>query len=103
MSLTFCFIGQFGFVGAGTYVIYSWDIIEPMVYFMNLGASVFLGYQFFKTYKDYSPGAFLNYLKDKELQKLYVKNNFPVQELEKLENHVVLLERVIKSNIVINL
>lgn len=27
-------LGHFSFVGAGTYVIYSWDIVEPMVYFL---------------------------------------------------------------------
>jgi hypothetical protein len=35
-------LGQFSFVGIGTYVIYSWDIIEPLVYFINLSASIML-------------------------------------------------------------
>mmetsp|Transcript_71510 Transcript_71510/g.83186 ORF Transcript_71510/g.83186 Transcript_71510/m.83186 type:complete len:349 (-) Transcript_71510:133-1179(-) len=99
----FALFGQFSFVGVGTYVVYSWDIIEPMVYFINLAASVGLSYQFFATYRDFSHQSFLNHLKEKELQKLYVRNNFPVQELQALEDKLFVLERVIKSNIVINL
>jgi len=31
-------IGQFGFVAYGTYTLWSWDIMEPMAYFLTSAA-----------------------------------------------------------------
>ena len=31
----FALIGNFGFVAVGTYSIWSWDIVEPMAYFLS--------------------------------------------------------------------
>ncbi len=96
-------IGQFSFVGVGTYVIYSWDIVEPLVYFINLSASILLSLQFFRTYNDYSNTGFLDYMKDRELKKLYKKYSFPIEELEETQEYMEALERKIKSNVLINL
>ena len=74
-----------------------------MVYFMNLAASIVISYQFFKTYKDFSTSNFLNYIKQKELIKLIEKNQFPEKDIQRLESQVMILEKLIKSNIVINL
>jgi hypothetical protein len=74
-----------------------------MVYFINLAASVVISYQFFRTYRDFSHESFLNYIKEKELEKICAKTGFPVQDIQNLENQLLLLEKVIKSNIVINL
>jgi len=45
--------GEFAFVWSGIYIIWSWDIMEPMVYFQTFGASIFLASQFFKFHNDY--------------------------------------------------
>mmetsp|Transcript_32364 Transcript_32364/g.29184 ORF Transcript_32364/g.29184 Transcript_32364/m.29184 type:complete len:84 (+) Transcript_32364:811-1062(+) len=73
--------GHFSFVGFGTYVIYSWDIVEPMVYFIQLAGSIVLGLQFFKTYSDYSNTEFLQYLKNKELKKLCKRDGFDLEQV----------------------
>ncbi len=96
-------LGQFSFVGIGTYVTYSWDIIEPLVYFINLSASIGLSLQFFKSYSDYSHNGYLDYRKNKELAKLYRKYSFPVDEYRNTKELVETLERKIKSNVLINL
>jgi len=96
-------LGQFSFVGIGTYVVFSWDVIEPMAYFLNLAGSIALSTLYFRLYNDYSNVGFLRNQKEKELQKLYVKYGFPIREMEELERGIQLLEKKIKSNILVNL
>lgn len=84
-------------------MIWSWDIVEPMVYFMDLGASIVFSYHFMVTYKNYSKKNFFNFIKQRELEKIYANENFPAKELERLEDQMKMVERMIKSSIVINL
>lgn len=37
-------IGQFYLAGYGTYVAYSWDIMEPIIYFVNLTFTIAFSY-----------------------------------------------------------
>lgn len=39
LGLIMCNIG---FIGGGTYFVYSWDIIEPWAYFISSAASIYL-------------------------------------------------------------
>ena len=96
-------IGQFGFVGYGTYVVYSWDIIEPMVYFIGLGASILLGVQYFKLNEQYNNTSFFEYLKKKDLEKICKKVNFKLSTLEENEKALENMDKFIKSNILLNL
>jgi cell division protein FtsB len=84
-------------------VIWSWDIVEPMAYFIDLGASIVFSYHFFATYRDYSKRNFFNFIKQKELEKLYANENFPAEELNTLEAQIEMVEKMIQSSIVINL
>jgi hypothetical protein len=54
-------------VAVGTYHIWSWDIVEPMAYFINLGGVIFLSRHFFNFYDDYSPNAYYEWRKQKAL------------------------------------
>ncbi len=63
-------IGQFYFVGYGTYVAYSWDIMEPIAYFINLSFTILFSYQYFRLKDEFSPSTFYEYLKNKELLRL---------------------------------
>lgn len=96
-------LGQFGFVGYGTYVVYSWDIIEPMVYFIGLGTSILLGLQYFKINEQFSNTSFYEYLKKKDLAKLCNKVSFDLKTLEDKEHELENLEKIIKSNFLMNL
>jgi len=96
-------LGHGAFVGVGTYVVYSWDIMEPMVYFITLAASIGLSVQFFKTFDDYSNMGIFEYMKERELKKLSQKAGFPRDEMLDLVNTVDALEQKIKANILIHL
>ena len=96
-------IGQFSFVGLGTYVVYSWDIMEPMAYFLGLFGSIALSSMYFRIQSDYSNFGFLKHLKDRELAKQYRKTGFPIGEMNELEETIKTLEKKIKSNILIDL
>lgn len=96
-------IGQFGFVGVGTYVVYSWDIMEPMAYFLGLAGSIALSAMYFRIQSDYSNFGFLRHMRDRELGKLYRKHQFPINEMKELEETIEILEKKIKSNILIDL
>lgn len=51
-----------GFVGVGTYVVYSWDIIEPWAYFISSFASIYLFRKSVKFRKPFSLSNYKNYL-----------------------------------------
>jgi hypothetical protein len=62
-------IGQFSFVAVGTYSIWSWDIVEPMAYFLTLTGSIYISTHFFKFYDDYSNENYYNWRKNRALGK----------------------------------
>ena len=45
--------GQMFVATYGTYVYYSWDIIEPIIYFMNLTVTIGLSLQFFRLKQEF--------------------------------------------------
>lgn len=65
-----------GFIWAGTYVIWSWDIIQPIAYFIDAGAGIILTYQFFKMGKMYSHLNYQEYIFKKYLKKSYQNVGF---------------------------
>eukprot|EP01017_Pseudomicrothorax_dubius_P031883 TRINITY_DN4117_c0_g1_i2.p1 TRINITY_DN4117_c0_g1~~TRINITY_DN4117_c0_g1_i2.p1 ORF type:complete len:360 (+),score=109.03 TRINITY_DN4117_c0_g1_i2:39-1082(+) len=84
--------GQFAFVAVGTYHIYSWDIIEPTVYFINLAVTFGLSFTFFRTLKAFDNKEFLNYMQQREFEKLAKQTNFSTEKYEELKRTVALLE-----------
>ena len=40
----FVLCGHFCFMGAGIYVYYDWDVMEPIGYFLNTGGMIYLSY-----------------------------------------------------------
>ena len=59
MSLgVFMILANVGFIWSGTYIFYSWDIIEPMAYFISSLAGIILCSRFFKIRRPFS---LLNY------------------------------------------
>ncbi len=47
-------LANIGFIWAGTYVYYSWDIIEPIAYFISSMAGIVLCSRFFKIKRPFS-------------------------------------------------
>ena len=50
------------FIGGGTYVVYSWDIIEPWAYFISSFAGIYLFRKAAKFRKPFSLSNYKNYL-----------------------------------------
>lgn len=102
LGLGFLF-GHFTFVGYGTYVIYSWDIIEPLVYFIGLFSSIALGIQFFKIGEQFTYKAYLDWLKTREFERICKANNFSAAAFDLEEKKLEKIEELIKSHIYLNL
>lgn len=102
LGLGFLF-GHFTFVGYGTYVIYSWDIIEPLVYFIGLFTSLVLGVQFFKTRDQFSYKGYLGWLKRREFERICKASKFSIAAFELEEKKLEKIEELIKSHIYLNL
>lgn len=58
-------LGHFSFVGVGTYYVWSWDVVEPLAYFVELAGSIFLATQYFKLRGDYGNSEYHQYLTNK--------------------------------------
>jgi hypothetical protein len=54
--------GNIGFIWSGTYIFYSWDIIEPLAYFVSSIGAITLAAQFFKLGRPYSNHVYQQYL-----------------------------------------
>ncbi|EAR89938.1 transmembrane protein, putative (macronuclear) [Tetrahymena thermophila SB210] len=103
MSLgLFALVGQFCFVGFGTYHVWSWDIVEPMAYFLTSAGVIYLNTHFFKYFQDYSNEGFYDYLKDKQLEKLYLKYEFNLDQYNLIQQEINSLERKLKSLLLSN-
>lgn len=85
---------QFAAVQYGTYVVYSWDIMEPITCLMGMGDAC-IGYFFWINCnkQDYSLEGIHNYFYSKKLSKLYKKNNLSQEETQKIDSIVNDLER----------
>ena len=66
------FLGaNIGFIWSGTYIFFSWDIIEPIAYFVSAMGGIVLASQFFKIGKPYSNYAYQKYLIDRLSPAIY--------------------------------
>lgn len=63
--------GNIMFIWSGTYIFYSWDIIEPLAYFVSSFGAIILASQFFKLGRPYSNYAYQQYLMEKVSEKVY--------------------------------
>lgn len=104
MSLgLFGLMGHFGFVGVGTYYIWSWDVVEPLAYFITLGASTILATQYFKLKGDYENSSYLEYLTHKQLIRIAPKYGFDYEEYEAITEEINALKRKLKMSLLLDL
>lgn len=93
-------VGQFYFVGYGTYVAYSWDIMEPIAYFINLSFTILFSYQFFRLKDEFSPSTFYEYLRKNEISRLAKQQDFDISSFYALERELEELDTKIKMNVI---
>ena len=87
--------GNFGFIFMGTYHWYTWDIVEPIAYFLDLGTAILLMSIFFLGGRsEYSNEWFHSYLSMKGLNKNedYISLKKRLKNLQTKE--VVYLEQI---------
>lgn len=78
--------------------------MEPVAYFVSLLGSIILSGLYFRLYRDYSHQGILKHLQEKELHKLLKKEEiFNAEEFKRLKDEIELVEKKIKTNILIDL
>lgn len=96
-------VGYFNFVGIGTYMIWSWDIVEPLAYFMGLTGSIFVTSRYFKLRDDYENSTYLQYLTKKNFKKMAPKLAFDITAYEVLRADMNVLKNKLKLSMLIDL
>ncbi len=92
-------IAQFAFITSGTFVHFSWDIMEPIAYIM-LFTNFTMGFLFYTLLKkDFELGTIREILNKKFADRMYRKRGFDIESVEKLEAEIVELSHIINRNI----
>lgn len=92
-------LAQLAFIIEGTFVTYSWDIIEPISYqigLMNMCGGLGWYYMFLYNPNKQDPNSWVqsNYIARKQRA-----NGFSQQELEQLQEEIKLLEKLISKSV----
>jgi len=86
-------VAQFVVLARAVWWEYSWDVIEPMTYFINLGNIIFWLFIFNITKSEFSYQSLRARFVQKRAVKLYMKNNFDIQKFESLQSTKQKLEK----------
>ena len=92
-------IGQFGFIMSGTYFYFCWDVMEPLAYLM-LTSNLTIGFAYYwwtRIEMDFEPlqGKF----KSTIARKIYIKNQFDIEEFQELKGDVIELRALINNSV----
>jgi hypothetical protein len=93
----------FSFVAVGTYYIWSWDIVEPLAYFIGLGGSIFLASRYFKLQEDYENSNYMEYLAKKYFKKMAPRYGLDIMEYEATKMQLNELKNKLKISMLIDL
>jgi hypothetical protein len=96
-------VGYFNFVALGTYYVWSWDVVEPLAYFLGLGGTIFVTSRFFKLQDDYENNTYFEYLALKHFKKLAPKYDFTEEEFEAARDNLNALRNKLKLSMLIDL
>lgn len=96
-------VGYFNFVGLGTYYVWSWDVVEPLAYFLGLGGTIFVTTRFFKLKDDYENNTYFEYLSLKHFKKLAPKYDFTEEDYVSARERMNYLRNKIKLSMLIDL
>ena len=93
----FFFGGNISFIWSGTYLFWSWDIVEPLAYFISSLGGIVVGYQFFTLGKPYSNINYQEYLARKSAERAYREMGFEEGALKEKEYQLKHLESILKD------
>lgn len=74
-------LGNVVFIWSGTYIFYSWDIIEPIAYFISSLAGIILCSRFFKIKRPFNLFNYKQYMIEKYMPQAMRKVNLDINEL----------------------
>ncbi|CAG9326651.1 unnamed protein product [Blepharisma stoltei] len=88
-------IAQWGIIGYGTFILYGWDVMEPVSYVV--GASwMFLGYMFFMKNKEgFKITSFTDMLFKRKFNKLVSSGHLDLKRIEILKKSISLVNQQI--------
>lgn len=96
-------VGYFNFVALGTYYVWSWDVVEPLAYFLGLGGTIFMTTRYFKLQDDYENNTYFEYLAHKYFKKLAPRYNFTEEEYVAARERLNMLRNKLKLSMLIDL
>jgi hypothetical protein len=90
-------VSQFAFITGGTYLVFSWDVMEPLAYLMSM-TNMTVAFSYFLLKKqDMDLVNLRQSLTEKYSKKLYKKRNFDIKRFEELEEDIKELKGLINK------
>jgi hypothetical protein len=84
---------------SGTFVYFSWDVMEPISYMM-LFSNFTLGFFFYNIIKrDMELGTIKEILSNKFARRMYRKKGLDIDKLEKLTEEIIQLKQVMNQSV----
>ena len=75
---------QFGVYAHLTWFVFSWDIMEPITFFVGQGAAILFYMYFAFVKRDFTYDEVYSYFYDRKLKRLLAKSGFDTQQHETL-------------------
>jgi Mitochondrial calcium uniporter len=96
-------VGYLNFVAIGVYYVWSWDVVEPLAYFICLTTSIWLATRYFKLRNDFENTNYHEYLAKKAYTRIAKKRAFDVQRYNKIKDEINTLRNQLKISMLIDL
>ena len=96
-------VGYFNFVAIGTYYVWSWDVVEPLAYFLGLSGTIFATSRYFKLQQDYENDTYFEYLSNKHFHRIAPKYGFSEEDYDSAREEVNSLRNRLKLSMLIDL
>ncbi len=96
-SLFYIIAAQFALVQYGTYILFSWDIMEPITCAMTLGDACLAYFFWMRTKSSYTLSGIFNHFYLKRKNKLAKRENFNQENYEKIETALNILKKRIRE------
>ena len=92
-------VGQFAFITSGTFVFYSWDIMEPIAYIMMFTnfTTAFLYFNMKKRSMELSN--LKGILSERFALKKYKRNGINIKEIQQCEKEIMELKDLLRKSI----
>ena len=90
-------IGQFAFIMAGTYIVFSWDVMEPIAYLMSMVNFTAAFMFFWKNREEMELTSLQEILMRRHAKKLYLKYAFDEEAYDKLSSQILELRELISK------